>query len=101
MLHAQKLRNLYKRRRDLLMAAASKHLSGLAEWETPLGGMFLWLRILGVEDTYKMAVERGLQHKLAVMPGSEFSADRSRPSPFIRLAYSVIAEDRMDEVSVK
>ena len=31
-------------------AAAVEHLTGLAEWQAPAAGMFLWLRLLGVRD---------------------------------------------------
>ena len=33
-----------------VQAAAEEHLSGLAEWQAPSAGMFLWLRLLGVRD---------------------------------------------------
>ena len=43
-----------------MVAAADRHLAGLAEFSVPLGGMFLWLRVPGLTDTWDMIMQRGI-----------------------------------------
>ncbi|CAL8104855.1 unnamed protein product [Orchesella dallaii] len=95
--HMESVKAFYKKRRDLMLAAAEKHLTGLAEWTTPKAGMFLWLKIRGVDDTFNMVMERGIQRKIIALPGREFMADKSKPCPYIRLSYSVLPEDQIEQ----
>lgn len=43
---------------------------GLADWYVPTGGMFLWLKVRGVNDTYKMIVEKALSKKVCMGGGA-------------------------------
>lgn len=45
--HAERVSQFYRDKRDVFEAAMKKHLDGLAEWSTPVSGMFLWF----VKDT--------------------------------------------------
>lgn len=71
---------------------------GLAEWSTPKGGMFLWVKALGIQDTYKMLMEKGLQMKIMALPGRECMADKTKPCPYFRLSFSVVAEEDIEQV---
>ncbi|ODN02595.1 Kynurenine/alpha-aminoadipate aminotransferase, mitochondrial [Orchesella cincta] len=95
--HMETVKAFYRKRRDLMLEAAEKHLTGLAEWSTPNAGMFLWLKIRGVDDTFDMVMERGIQRKIMALPGREFMADKSKPCPYIRVSYSVIPEDQIEQ----
>ena len=39
--HVTSIEDFYQRRRDIMLEAANKHLTGLAEFSSPDGGMFL------------------------------------------------------------
>lgn len=68
------LASFYRKRRDAFDAALRRHLGGLAEWETPAGGLFFWLRLARPVDTRALlatAIDRGV----AFMPGEEFFPD--------------------------
>jgi hypothetical protein len=52
----------------LHMASRSQELAGVAEWARPTGGMFLWVRLLGVADATEIWGELQ-RHKLVVLPG--------------------------------
>ncbi|KAF4523134.1 hypothetical protein B566_EDAN003149 [Ephemera danica] len=95
--HADGIRDFYRHRRDEMLRLAEKHLTGLAEWNTPAGGMFLWLRILGVRDVWDMVMERGLRKDVMLVPGHAFMADPSQPCAFIRLSYSIAPLDQIDK----
>ena len=52
-----------------LQAAAERHLSGLAEWERPRAGMFLWVRLLaGVLDSSSV-MQACKDARVIVVPG--------------------------------
>jgi 2-aminoadipate transaminase len=72
--HTPTIRALYKAQRDAMLAALAREMAGLGvRWNTPAGGMFLWVRLPeGVDATELLprAVERGV----AFVPGSPFYA---------------------------
>ena len=49
-------------------AAAEAHLPGLAEWQAPSAGMFLWLRLLRVRDADEVLDELKAA-SVVVVPG--------------------------------
>ncbi|PSL23280.1 aminotransferase-like domain-containing protein [Dyadobacter jiangsuensis] len=54
--HLNKIRGLYKERRDLLCAMLAEHLPGIVSFTVPTGGMCLWVRFHGV-GTVQVAAE--------------------------------------------
>ena len=62
----------YRERRDALCAAATAELSEWFEWDTPPGGMFVWMRArwpaIDTDSLYGFA----LAEKVAFVPGSVF-----------------------------
>lgn len=77
--HLNKIRSLYKERRDLLCAMLAEGLPDIASFMVPTGGMCLWVRFAGV-DTADIALEaqrRGLfirDGKRHNPPGVELNA---------------------------
>ena len=39
-------------------------VSGLAEWNDPTGGMFLWVKLLHIADTKKLITEKALKKEV-------------------------------------
>ncbi|XP_042205039.1 kynurenine/alpha-aminoadipate aminotransferase, mitochondrial-like [Homarus americanus] len=95
--HMRAVCELYRRQRDIMVEAVDRHLNNLCEWTVPDGGFYIWLKVLGVKDTKTLAMKRGLEKGVLVVPGAGFLADGNQPSPYIRLAYSVINPDNMDK----
>lgn len=75
-------------------------LTGLAEWTVPKGGMFLWIKVLGVKDTYKLVMEHGMKAGVTFLPGRECMADRTAPSPYIRASFSTVTLEQMEKVNL-
>lgn len=46
------------------MELATKHLEGLATWNVPSAGMFLWFKLNGVEDTSRLIQEKAVIQKV-------------------------------------
>eukprot|EP00057_Strongylocentrotus_purpuratus_P026558 XP_011681032.1 PREDICTED: kynurenine/alpha-aminoadipate aminotransferase, mitochondrial [Strongylocentrotus purpuratus] len=95
--HAEKVAAFYQRKRDVLLAAMDKHLTGLAKWNVPTGGMFIWIELTGVEDSYELITEKAMEKEVMFVPGIAFYPDKTKPSPFIRACYSVCSDENMDE----
>jgi len=73
--HVPTIRALYKSQRDAMLAALDTHLAGSGvTWNTPDGGMFLWLKLprgMSAAELLSKAVERNV----AFVPGAAFYAD--------------------------
>ena len=94
--HVATVAAFYKRRRDLFLAAAERHLTGLAEWTSPEAGMFVWFRLVGIDDSRALIQNEARDAKVLLVPGQAFSPSDS-PGPFVRAAFSIVEEDQMDE----
>jgi 2-aminoadipate transaminase len=89
-------RALYRGRRDALLAALERHLDGRAQWTEPAGGFFTWLDLEPGTDAKEVAA-RALDTGVAVVPGPPFFAEPGRGAENLRLSYSGIGEQQIDE----
>ena len=86
---------LYRRRWDLLMASLERWLPDDIAFTRPRGGFFTWLTLPEGADSVSLA-QRGMEQKVAFVPGVPFYPD-GRGRSNIRLAFSKIADDEIDE----
>lgn len=93
--HVPTIRSLYKRQRDAMLVALRREMKGLdVEFNTPVGGMFLWLRMPEGIDTVSLlpkAVERGV----AFVPGAPFYAETG-DARTMRLSFVTASEEEID-----
>jgi len=95
--HVQRVQAAYRRRCAVALTAAAEHLSGLARWEAPRGGMFLWLELLGVRSSADLLDEM-TRERVCVVPGAFFSAHETPPdTPFVRVSFAAAEEEAMVE----
>jgi 2-aminoadipate transaminase len=66
-----RLIDIYRERRDAMLAALDGHLSGLAEWTYPQGGLFVWATLPEFVKTSEMLAS-AIDKKVAYVPGSGF-----------------------------
>jgi kynurenine/2-aminoadipate aminotransferase len=72
--HLRRLQAEYARRCAVLCRAAAQELGGgLAEWQVPRAGMFLWVKINGIEDSTEVW-EALRDAKIIVCPGKVMAA---------------------------
>ncbi|MDI1341999.1 PLP-dependent aminotransferase family protein [Polaromonas sp.] len=74
--HVPTIRALYKSQRDAMLAAMKREMPPGVSWNTPAGGMFLWVRLpegMNAIDLLPKAVERNV----AFVPGWAFYADHA------------------------
>nr|XP_027783024.1 kynurenine/alpha-aminoadipate aminotransferase, mitochondrial isoform X1 [Marmota flaviventris] len=94
--HVQRVTDFYRSQRDAVLAAADKWLSGLAEWNVPVAGMFLWIKMKGIPDTEQLIKEKALKKEVLMLPGNAFYVDSSAPSPYFRVSFSSVSPEQMD-----
>ncbi|KAJ3076370.1 hypothetical protein HK102_005429 [Quaeritorhiza haematococci] len=94
--HVDEVANFYLEKRDAFLKAADKHLQGVAEWTVPSAGMFVWLKLLGVDDAAALISTKAKEKKVLLVPGFEFFPN-PRATPYVRAAYSTATPQEMDE----
>lgn len=67
--HGQRVAAFYAARRDKFEALAHKHLDGLATWVSPVAGMFLWLDVSPIKDSYDLVMNEALAKGVLAVPG--------------------------------
>jgi len=94
--HVTKVEKFYSEKRNIFLNCAEKHLTGLAEWNTPSAGMFVWIKLLNIADSDKLITEKAVNAKVLFLPGKAFSANKV-PSPYVRASFSTATTEEIDE----
>jgi 2-aminoadipate transaminase len=93
--HVPTIRALYKSQRDAMLAALHREMQGLdVQWNTPDGGMFLWVRLaegMSAIELLPKAVDKGV----AFVPGAPFYAGEADPR-CLRLSFVTASVDQID-----
>jgi 2-aminoadipate transaminase len=89
------LREVYRRRRDAMLAALAEHLPPQAEWTSPEGGLFLWATLPDFLDTTDL-LARALRDDVAFVPGRAAYLD-GRGGSSLRLNFSGVDEAQIRE----
>ncbi len=93
--HVPTIRALYKTQRDAMLAALAREMGELGvQWNTPMGGMFLWARLpagVNAVELLPRAVEKGV----AFVPGAAFYADHADPRT-LRLSFVTASVDQIN-----
>jgi 2-aminoadipate transaminase len=90
-----RLVELYRRRRDTMLAALAEHLPPEATWTEPAGGLFIWARLPDYIDTTDL-LARALRENVAFVPGRAAYLD-GRGGSEMRLNFSGVDEDDIRE----
>ena len=93
--HIAHLQNIYRERRDTMLAAIRRHLPNHVQPQVPQGGMFLWLNLGAEINSYALA-ERAIAQGVAFVPGEAFDA-YSQPSGCLRLSFSHASPEKIQE----
>ena len=92
--HIPKIRALYKKQRDAMLMALKEQMPAGVRWNTPEGGMFLWVTLPSVNgkpmravDLLPVAVAQGV----AFVPGAPFYSGQADAST-LRLSFVTASE---------
>jgi len=104
MKHTETVANFYRKKRDVFESAMKKHLSGLAEWNTPEAGMFFWFKLLlndkpdrdETGDSEAAIKTRAFERGVLALPGAVFLPN-SRKTAYVRASFSLTGEEDVNE----
>ncbi len=88
-------KQLYRRRRDVMLDALAEHLPAEATWTRPEGGLFIWATLPDGLDTTDL-LARALTRNVAFVPGRGAYLD-GRGGTSMRLNFSGVGDDDIRE----
>ena len=74
---------------------------GLATWDVPTGGMFLWMRFTDLEDSYQLVMNRLVERKVLFVAGKACNVSENQPCPYARISFSLASTEEMERVSIE
>ena len=86
---------MYRERRDAMLAALDEHLPAGATWTVPAGGFYVWLTLPEGLDA-KAMLPRAVTARVAYVPGTAFYAD-GFGSRCMRLSFCFPTPERIRE----
>ena len=93
--HILKIRQAYKKQRDLMVSMIAKHFPEETKCTKPEGGMFLWVTLPEGLSSMNL-LEPAIQEHIAFVPGKPFYVDGGGDNTF-RLNFSNSDENRIEE----
>lgn len=93
--YIEKLKPVYKAKREAMYNALEAHFPKEAKWTKPNGGMFFWVTLPEMIDTKEMLV-RAVQKDVAYVPGSPFFPSGGGKNT-MRLNYSYPTMEQIEE----
>jgi 2-aminoadipate transaminase len=72
--HVRRIRDVYRTRRDVMLAAMGHYFPSEITWTRPQGGLFLWVTLPKKLDSVAI-LEKAVANKVAFVPGSAFFPD--------------------------
>ena len=88
-------REMYRERRDAMLAGLADHMPAGMTWTVPTGGFFVWATLPPGLDSHAM-LARAVTARVAYVPGTAFFAD-GFGSRFMRLSYCFPTPERILE----
>lgn len=93
--HILKIRDAYKKRRDLMVSMIAEYFPEEINYTKPEGGMFLWITLPKGVSSLDL-VDRARQNNVAFVPGSAFYVDGGGNNT-LRLNFSNSDEEKIEE----
>jgi 2-aminoadipate transaminase len=95
--YVERLKTLYRGRRDTMLAALGEHFGGEASWTTPQGGMFVWATLPEYIDTTDLLARALEGVGVAFVPGRAAYVDGSSGAHSMRLNFAGVREENIRE----
>lgn len=71
----------------------------MAEWKSPTGGMFLWVKLPDVEDTKTFCEELIRNHHIIIVAGAAFLTSDDFVSQCVRISFTLVTDEQMEKVN--
>jgi 2-aminoadipate transaminase len=93
--HVRVIREVYRERRDTMLAALERSFPPSVRWTHPRGGLFVWVTLPSGLDASELLAD-ALAEKVAFVPGASFFP-RGGGAETLRLNFSFCAPERIAE----
>ncbi|KXG73889.1 aminotransferase-like domain-containing protein [Thermotalea metallivorans] len=93
--HVEKIKDIYRKRRDLMINTMKETFPPEAKFTYPEGGLFTWVELPAHINARELMV-KALEKNVAFVPGGSFFPNGGRENTF-RLNYSNMPEDKIVE----
>lgn len=90
--HIQKIREIYRKKLNLMCDKIDECLSDYVTYNRPEGGLFVWCELTDKIDMLSFCT-KAAQNKVAVVPGSAFMIDAGDKTNAIRLNFSTPTDE--------
>ena len=97
--HVPKMIEIYRRKRDAMLAALDERCSRFARWATPKGGFFIWAELSESINPARLRITAN-EEAVGYVGGEAFFADGTGHN-FVRLCYSNVAEAEIPEAVMR
>ena len=90
--HIENIRKIYRHKLSLMCDCLDKYCGDFINYVKPQGGLFIWAKLdekINMLDYVNSLVEK----KVAVVPGTAFMVDDTKPCSYIRLNFSTPSDD--------
>lgn len=93
--HIEKIKNVYRKRRDVMMEAIKEHFPENLKYTYPEGGLFSWVELPSHVNSRDLFL-KALELNVAFVPGGSFYPNGGKENTF-RLNYSNMSEEKIKE----
>ena len=94
--HLEGLRALYTKKRAFLLGLMEKNLAPHVTWDPFDGGLFAWCHLPKGIDMQAF-VQKALEKKVCVVPGTAFLTDESEPCDAFRINFSTPTDEQLQK----
>lgn len=94
--HITEIRKIYKRKLNLMCDCLDEYCKGFITYVRPEGGLFIWAKLPQDVDMLDY-VNKLIERNVAVVPGTAFMVDDTKPCSYIRLNFSTPDDDKIVE----
>jgi 2-aminoadipate transaminase len=95
--YVERLRDLYRSRRDAMLAALEEHFGPSASWTRPEGGLFIWATLDERIDTTDLLALARTSEGVAFVPGRAAFMDERSGASSMRLNFAGMPEAQIRE----
>ncbi len=95
--YVARLRDLYRRRRDVMLESLADHFGEGARWTSPQGGLFIWATLDERIDTTDLLALARKSEGVAFVPGRAAYVDGRSGASSMRLNFAGVPDDDIRE----
>ncbi len=94
--HINKIRQIYRRKLNLMCDLIDEYWGGFVKYVRPEGGLFVWCELPESVNMLEFAA-KCVENKVAVVPGSAFTVEPEETTNCIRLNFSTPSDEKIVE----